>query len=249
MSELHMFDIYESFYAKIENSLIFAKYCEAVYGIDFSQDGFADFEQIKDLLARLSLKSNSKMLDIGCGNGKFCEYVHIQTGAKVYGFDYSPVAIKSAKKRLAGQSENFIVAAIDSQDYPEMSFDAIVSIDTLYFTDDLETIIKRIMRWLKPYGIFAAYYMEDTRGQDETQLAQILRTNGLICEVNDYSEAHYRLMRRKHDTALAMRNELERDGLVEHTKRMLQESYDKSVTIESLQDKHRYLYTVRKPTI
>jgi len=247
-----MFDIYESFYAKIESSLIFSKYCEAVYGIDFSQDGFADFEQIKDLLARLNLKPNSKMLDIGCGNGKFCEYVNIQTGAKVYGFDYSPVAIKSAKKRLAGQSEHFMVAAIDSQDYPEMSFDAIVSIDTLYFTDDLETIIKRIMRWLKPCGIFAAYYMDDTRGHDETQLAQILRTNGLTCEVFDYSEAHYRLMRRKHDTALAMRNELERDGLVEHTKRMLQESYDESVTIESLQDKQcglRYLYTVRKPTI
>ena len=250
MNEYHMFNDYESFYHKVENSPAFSKYCETVYGADFSQDGFADLKQIMDLLTSLRLTSGSKILDIGCGNGKFCEYVHVRTEADVFGFDYSPTAITSAKKRLAEQAEHFEVATIDGQDYPEMSFDAIVSIDTLYFTDDLETLVGKIIHWLKPGGVFAAYYMDDNRGQDETQLAQVLRTYKMKYKAVDYSESHFYLMRRKHDTVLAMRDALERDGLVEHIKRMLVESFDENVTIESIKNKHcglRYLYTVCKP--
>lgn len=251
MSDLHMFDDYESFYHIVENSPAFTKYCEAVYGIDFSQDGFADLEQITDLLASLRLISGSKFLDIGCGNGKFCEYVRVHTGADVFGFDYSPSAIASAKKRLVEQAGHFEVATIDGQDYLDSSFDAISSVDTLYFTDNLESLIGRIVRWLKPGGIFAAYYMDDNRGYDETQLAQALIANKITYEAVDYSVNHFYLMRRKHDTALAMQAALERDGLAEHTRRMILESFDENVTIDSIKDKHcglRYLYIARKPS-
>lgn len=250
MSENQMFDDYESFYHKVESSPAFSRYCEVVYGIDFSQDGFADLQQINDLLASLRLTSTSKILDIGCGNGKFCEYVREHTGADIFGFDYSPSAITSAKKRLPEQAGHFEVATIDGKEYPDNSFDAIVSIDTLYFTDDLEALIGRIVRWLRPAGVFAAYYMDDNRGQDETQLAQVLRAYQITYEVVDYSENHFHLMRRKHDTVLAMQDALERDGLVEHTRRMIRESFDENVTIESIKNKHcglRYLYTIRKP--
>ena len=57
-------------------------------------------------------------------------------------------------------------------------------------------------------------------------------------------------MRRKHDTALAMRDELERDGLADHVRRMLRESFDESVTMDSARSERcrfRYLYTVHKP--
>lgn len=98
MSELHMYDIYEEFYRKIEGNSSFSKFCTAVFGIDLSQDGFADLEQVDALLETLGLKPGSKMLDIGCGNGKLCEYARAQAGAEVFGFDYSPSAIESAKK-------------------------------------------------------------------------------------------------------------------------------------------------------
>jgi len=55
MNELHMFDDYEKFYHRVENSQIFTQYCEVVYGIDFSQDGFADLEQIKNTMIWLSM--------------------------------------------------------------------------------------------------------------------------------------------------------------------------------------------------
>ncbi|MCL2034339.1 MAG: class I SAM-dependent methyltransferase [Oscillospiraceae bacterium] len=251
MNDYHMYDDYENFYHKIENSHAFTQYCEAVYGIDFSQDGFADLEQITHLLAALNLSSKAKMLEIGCGNGKFCAYIREQTGTEVYGFDYSPSAITSAKKRLEGQAKHFEVAIIDHKDYPDDLFDAIVSVDTLYFTDNLYALIKRIKRWLKPKGIFAAYYMDDNREPDETQLAEALRKNELSYEVVDYSEHHYRLMRRKHDTVLAMRSVLENDGLAEHIQRMLRESFDETVTLDSFRNKHcgrRYLYVVHKKT-
>ena len=44
MSEHHMFDDYGSFYHEVENIRVFSKYCEVVYGIDFSQEGFADLK-------------------------------------------------------------------------------------------------------------------------------------------------------------------------------------------------------------
>lgn len=132
------------------------------------------------------------------------------------------------------------------------SFDAIISIDTLYFTNDLEALIGRVLDWLKPGGVLAAYYMEDNRGPDETQLAKALRANGLSYEAVDYSEPLFRIMRLKHDTALAMKDELEHGGLAEHTRRMLTESFDETVTLESFNNKRcgrRYLYKAVKPEI
>lgn len=250
MSDLHMFHDYEHFYDKVENSQIFSRYCEAVYGVDFSQDGFADLKQITELLSIFPLTVDSKLLDIGCGNGKLCKYIHERTGADVYGFDYSPAAITSAKRQLKKQAENFEVAAIDSQEYPDMIFDVIISIDTLYFTDDLHALIRKITRWLKPGGIFAAFYMDDNQGQNKTELAQALQDNKLNYEVADYSACHFRLMRRKHDTVLDMWHELDRDGLGEHAQRMLRESFDENVTIDNVQKEpccFRYLYWYVNP--
>jgi len=92
--------------------------------------------------------------------------------------------------------------------------------------------------------------MDNNWGQDEPQLAHTLQAAKLSYKAIDYSECHIRLMRRKHDTVLAMRDELERDGLVEHVQRMLCESFDETVNIDSFHSNHcglRYLYTARKP--
>jgi len=244
-----MYEVYESFYKTVEKSAEFSKFCSTVYGIDLSQDGFSDIEQIEFLLEKLSLSPESRFLDIGCGNGKLLAYVYSKTGADVYGFDYSPTAVESAKNRLPDLKENFNVGDIDEISYEEQFFDAIVSVDTLYFTDDLNGFVNRIMSWLKPGGVFAAFYMDEGKTPCKTQLASILDKNGTKYEVFDFCDSHYYIMRKKHDTALLMREALERDGLKEHTERMLRESFDCSITKEGAGDEYcgcRFLYVVRK---
>ena len=47
---LPMYDIYQSFYQKVEFSKAFSRYCKKVFGMDLSQDGFTSLKQLKLLI-------------------------------------------------------------------------------------------------------------------------------------------------------------------------------------------------------
>ncbi|MBE9556977.1 MAG: class I SAM-dependent methyltransferase [Proteobacteria bacterium] len=89
---------------------------------------------IGDLLARLDLQAGDRVLDIGCGGGVISQYISDQTGANVTGLDYAASAIALATERTAakGSRLTFVEGDISALDYPAHSFDAVVSLDTLY---------------------------------------------------------------------------------------------------------------------
>ena len=91
---MHMYDEYQQFYIMSSQNNVFSKYCNRVYGIDFSQDGF------NDLIEKVNINKTDTILDIGCGNGGMCEYIYIKTGAAIYGFDYSEMAIAEIAETL-----------------------------------------------------------------------------------------------------------------------------------------------------
>ena len=82
------------------------------------------------------------MLDLGCGAGAIAEFVSDRTAANVTGLDYAAPAIEEARERTSGKRQSrltFTHGDINSLALPDHSFDAIISIDTLYWVADLKS--------------------------------------------------------------------------------------------------------------
>lgn len=249
--EVWMHAFYEGFYQAVETSAAYRQYCKEVFGEDFSQDGFSDISDIADILQKASIASRSTVLDMGCGNGKLCEYIYDKTGAIACGFDYSHTAIESARKRTAGKPLRFDVGLLGEMDYGDRQFDAVLSIDTMYFTDAAEKVVSDAMRWLKPGGMFIIMYgaaeaFEGVVTHGETAMARAIHAEGFAYEVVDYTHNHYLLMRRKRSAAMRHKAWFEAENLRLH-ERIMMESIDLDVTFAEYA-KHfgRFMYIVRK---
>jgi ubiquinone/menaquinone biosynthesis C-methylase UbiE len=80
-----------------------------------------------------------RVLDLGCGNGGIAEYISDMTGARDTGVNFLPEAIRRALERTAAKRLRlaFCEGDIRELDFPASSFNALVAIDTLYFTEQV----------------------------------------------------------------------------------------------------------------
>ncbi len=214
-----MRDFYERFYAALPRSRAHAEFCRRAFGCDFSQHGFADMAQINTLIAITRLGPGDRALDLGCGNGMIAEYISDRTGAHVTGLDIIPEAIRQAQTRTLAKADRlaFVVGDINALDrIPDAAFDAIISVDTMYFSDDYTATVGHLRRVLRAPGparrpeqpggqmaIFFSYGWEprmpleafpiETLPPDKTPLAEALRANGLSFETTDFTQEDYQL--------------------------------------------------------
>ena len=133
---------YDNFFSLSEQSPAHAIFCERVYGENFNQHGLANQEELLQLLHMLNMPSGADVLDLGCGNGKITAFMQDHSGAHFLGLDISPQAIRRAKG-LAGPGLSFEVGNMNALDLSS-TFDYILSIDTLYYADNLEGGNKRL---------------------------------------------------------------------------------------------------------
>ena len=92
------------------------------------------------------------ILDVGCGDGLLEERYRVMSDVKIVAFDYSEVAIESAKKRNLRDVE-FLCA--DSRTFrPQERFSAIVLNESLYYVDDYPGLLKDMSGLLKTDGVF-----------------------------------------------------------------------------------------------
>ncbi len=160
---------YQDFYSATASSRNHSVYCERLFGKNLCQDGFMEIRHLQHLLEILCLKSENHVLDLGCGNGRIAEYISDMTGASVHGIDYIPEAIRQAQERTAPKQRrlSFKVGNLDCIDFPADSFDAIISVDTLYMPTDLTDTIRQIKNILKPGGQMAIFYSHALWGNAE----------------------------------------------------------------------------------
>lgn len=215
-SKLLFYDAYEDFYAMAGVSKAFGAYCKDAFGEDFSQDGFSNLEQIDMTLPYIPGGKDISILDIGCGNGKALGYLQRKTGAYIYGFDYSEQAIRSARALFTERSE-FREGIIGETDYPEEKFDVIISMDTMYFAQDMTAFVTQIKRWLKQEGIFFVGYQEGdvlpkTSDAETTILAKALKHNKMKYEVTDITRQTYDLLVTKRRAAVKHHAEFVAEG-------------------------------------
>ena len=214
---------YKEFYTLTATSRAYATFCERLYGKNLCQAGFSDMEQIEKLFDVIQPGQDSRILDIGCGTGMVAEYLADQTGARVWGVDYSPEAIQQALDRTQAKHDrpDFSVANMDTLDFADESFDTIISIDTLYMPADLEATLRKLMAMLRPGGQLAVFYSHavwdasrdrTTLLPANTPLGVALRNLGLAFRTWDLTEQTYRLMQHKRQIGEEMRQAFEVEG-------------------------------------
>ena len=207
---------YEDFYNMAKQSKAFEAFCRDAFGEDFSQDGFSNVAQIDMILQYVPKGENVHILDVGCGNGKMLKYLQEKTGAFIHGFDYSEEAIETAKTRYPENSE-FRQGIIGEIEYPAESFDVIISMDTMYFAQDMTTFVAQVKRWLKPGSVFFVGYQEGdvmpkTDNAETAEITKALKANGMEYKVYDITKQTYDLLRKKREAALAHQAEFEAEG-------------------------------------
>jgi ubiquinone/menaquinone biosynthesis C-methylase UbiE len=214
---------YIEFYTRAAHSPAYARFCEKVYGKNLCQAGFSDLEQINKLVEVTGMNANTCLLDLGCGNGMVAEYLSDVTGAQAWGLDYSPIAIEQAQQRTTHKRShlNFKTGNLDLLDFPDASFDLILSIDSLYMPNDLQKTLKKMVALLKPGGQIAVFYinMINSTKQDRqslrprgTPLGVLLGKLQLPYQVWDFTRQTYQMLQRKYQVGKAMQAEFESEG-------------------------------------
>ena len=99
----------------------------------------------------------SKVLDGACGSG-YGSAILSGNNANVLGIDVNREVIKFANQRHLNKSVEFIVGDVATLSFPDASFDAVVSLETLEHLPNAtcQKYLKNISSWLKPKGILVA---------------------------------------------------------------------------------------------
>ena len=196
------------------------------------------------MLEKVGIDKNSSVLDIGCGNGRIAEYISDITGARVTGIDYIPEAIDTARKRTASKSDRlrFQIGDIENPVETGQSFDLVLSIDTMYFSD-ADTLLAAWRKLLKPDGLMAIFYLS----LDGSDISAVLDKNSLVYDVYDLSREHWEHMQYKHAIVKEMKEKFESEGNLFVWENLKMESVsDQSPFDPEKTPMRRYLYIVKR---
>lgn len=107
-------------------------------------------------LEHIEIKENFAILDVGCGGGKTVYRLNQITKGKVYGIDYSQLAVEKSKKlnrkALKSNKVQIDIGSVSSLPYKDNMFDLITAVETFYFWPNKLNDLKEVFRVLKPKG-------------------------------------------------------------------------------------------------
>lgn len=112
----------------------------------------------KKIVNTVRLTRQSKVLDIGYGNGYLIKHLYKIYQANIYGIDISEDMKKDAVKRnykaVHSGKINLEIGDCCQLAYSDNFFDAVTSINTIYFWNDTVKGLQEIHRTLKSEGVF-----------------------------------------------------------------------------------------------
>ena len=250
-----MYAWYEKFYKATVSSKAYSEYCELVFGIDFSQHGFSNKEELDQIINLAKIEPNYNILDLGCGNGKMVEYVSDLTYANGYGIDYSIEAIEQAISRTKDKSDKlkFVNGMIGEKIFENNFFDIIFSIDTIYFVDNLENTISGLLKMLRPQGkiiiLYGVFNFIDGEELEEniTKLAKTLSKLKLKYESIDCTKRLYKHMKLKRRIAEQLKYDFIKESNDFLYENIITESINEDTGFSEFKTKFaRYIYVITK---
>lgn len=135
---------------KYDDPAFFEKYSQ----MNRSKAGLAgagEWETLKGLLPDFAGK---RVLDLGCGYGWHCLYAMEQGAAAVTGVDISQKMLDIAKEKTHDSRVRYLQMAMEDIDFPDSSFDIVLSSLALHYVPDFGAIVRKIHACLAPGGYF-----------------------------------------------------------------------------------------------
>jgi SAM-dependent methyltransferase len=105
------------------------------------------------MLSRVSAGRFANALDVGCGEGRFCRMLKA-AGVEATGIDPTPALLDVARKR--DPDGDYRLGRAEQLEFPDASFDLVVSYITLVDIPDFRTAIREMARVLRPGGFISA---------------------------------------------------------------------------------------------
>jgi len=127
---------------------------EAYAQMPRSRDGLksaGEWHQLQPLFPPLQGKT---VLDLGCGYGWHSKYAAEHGASSILSLDLSKRMIEEAQKRNSAANIVYRVCGLEEYEYPESTYDLVISNLVLHYIADLEPIFEKVFRTLKPGGTF-----------------------------------------------------------------------------------------------
>lgn len=160
-----------------------------VRGMNFGHSGLTRWG-----LAKVEIRDNATVLDIGCGGGRALERLaSLASLGKVVGIDYSEDSVAVARKRnqrlIATGRVEVLHGSVSSMPFPDATFDCVSAVETYYFWPDIAADLAEVRRVMKPSGqmvIIAGMY----RGSRfDKRNMRLIRAGGMRCfSVQEFEE-------------------------------------------------------------
>lgn len=117
----------------------------------------ANDNMIRNVIAQVSIKENSKILEIGPGNGKHVSYLfEINSDINYFGADISELMVEEAtnlnSQFITSGKAIFQLSDGEKLDYSDAFFTSVFTVNTLYFWKNPKEYLQEISRILKPKG-------------------------------------------------------------------------------------------------
>lgn len=111
----------------------------------------------EEMLALAQIGPESRVLDLGCGNGTVAAWLARHTGASVTGIDLSPVRIANALRLAAVNPDlrlDFVTGTASALPFPDNSFTHVFSQAVLYHVHARDQALAEVVRVVEPEGLF-----------------------------------------------------------------------------------------------
>ena len=151
---------------RYDDPIFFEKYSHMPRS-EHGLEAAGEWEALQTLLPDFAHK---RVLDLGCGYGWHCAYALEHGAAAVTGVDISEKMLAVARKKTGVGNVSYIRAAMEDVDFPDGSFDVVLSSLALHYVASFTDMARKIYRWLAPGGdfvfsiehpIFTAYGNQD----------------------------------------------------------------------------------------
>lgn len=144
----------------------------------FKTDGY--YEQANEIGKLLSEKSN--ILELGCGKGFNTSILAGKNrSSKFYGIDISKIQLKYAMKKMKySNNVEFNYGDFQNLKFENDYFDLVFAVESVCYSEDIETLMKEVNRVLKKGGVFIIF--DAFRTSDIENLSNILKEQVSLCE-------------------------------------------------------------------
>ena len=164
---------FDRWYAQMGQSELRDQMVRRALGLPSHMDasGLLPWSGVTEVAAALNLAPGQLLVDLGCGRGGYSLEIARQTGARLLGLDFSPVAITTAALDAASagiaEPAAFCVGDITAIGVAGGAADAVVCIETIMFGDAHQDALRECRRILVAGGRLVVTAWEATNLADE----------------------------------------------------------------------------------